>query len=190
MEPAADKGGQDWRLAGSSLHILILKWVARGDVFKQTQLCFSGAGQLPGFAKWAKNDRLMFLRKMDSHCKSVRAAKAATQGLHSVCSCMGLLCIGFEVLYMRRLNGINPVSQIEKARQSHLLKITQLRPRTNCSDDCSWAWTEGMSWEERQADEVRWEADWRARRGHEVFVGELQVGALRKSDPTIPKLLY
>lgn len=30
----------------------------------------------------------------------------------------------------------------EKVRQSHLLKITQLRPRTNCSDDCSQAWTE------------------------------------------------
>ena len=128
--------------------------------------------------------------KMDSHCKSVRAAKAATQGLHSVCSCMGLLCIGFEVLYMRRLNGINPVSQIEKVRQSHLLRITQLRPRTNCSDDCSRAWTEGMSWEEQQADEVRREADWWVRRGDEVFVGELQVGSLHESDPTIPKSLY
>lgn len=92
--------------------------MARGNVFKQIQLCFSGAGQLPGFAKWAKNDRLMALRKMASHCRSVRAAKAATQGLHSVCSWMGLLCRGFEVLYMRRLNGINPVSQRESEAKS------------------------------------------------------------------------
>lgn len=96
---------------------------------------------------------------MDSQCKSVRAAKAAAQGLHSVCSCMGLSRAGFEVLHMRKLNGINPVSQREKARQSHLLKITQLRPRTNCSDDCSRARTAGMSREEQQADEVQREED-------------------------------
>lgn len=114
---------------------------------------FSGARQRPGFAKWAKNDSLMVLRKMGSQCKSVRAAKAAAQGLHSVRSWMGLLRTAFLVLYTRSLNGANPISGTEKVRQSHLLRMTQLRPRTAGSAACSPARAGGTSRAEQRGDE-------------------------------------